>query len=151
MTSTTIDRSRSTRSTTLIRGAGLTAFAAVLFPRLNAVIYDHERIWHFDSEAAVLAPAVVAITLVLFAAASALARRGSGDRAATLSLVASIVGVLGVIAFFVSTPIILGGLAVTLGVEALRQDPLRRRRALVGITIGAIAILVGAGIWLAGI
>jgi len=54
--------------TTIGRGAVLTAAAAVLFPRVHAVIYQHQAIWQLDREAAILIPAIVVGTLLLFRA-----------------------------------------------------------------------------------
>lgn len=136
----------------LWKGAGLTAFAAVLFPRVNAVIYDHERIWQLDREAAVLAPLVVVVCLALFAAIGTAAWRGTGNRPALVSLVCGVVAILGVLAFFVSAPIMFGGLAITLGVEGLRRAPDRGRRglAIAGTTLGVLGALAGATLWLVG-
>ena len=39
----------------------LTAAAAVLFPRVHAVTYQHQAIWQLDREAAILIPASLAV------------------------------------------------------------------------------------------
>jgi hypothetical protein len=99
-----------TRSTTrLWQGALATGVLAGLAPRVNAVIYDHEHIWHLDSEARVLFPIVVALPFVLAATVGLWAWRGPRNRPALVGLVLSILGVLGVVAFFVSAPIVFGG------------------------------------------
>lgn len=151
---TTITQTTGTTAglTPLWKGAGLTAFAALLFPRVNAVIYDDERIWHLDSEARVLAPLVVLLSLAIFAAIGTAAWRGPRSRAALVAMVTGVVGVLGILAFWISAPIMFGGLAVTLGVEGLRRsaDAGRRRHAVAGIVLGLFAMLAGAVLWLAG-
>jgi hypothetical protein len=146
---TTLEHTRTQSTTTrLWTGAAAAAFAALLFPRVNAVIYDHEKIWQLDSEAKVLAPLVVVVTFLLFAAIGLpLWRTG---RLASASVVIGVVGLLGVVAYWMSVPIALGGLAVTLGTEALHRDDagLRRGRAQAGVALGAVAMLAGAVLWL---
>jgi hypothetical protein len=63
--------------------------------------------------------------------------------------VAGILGLVGVLAFFLSTPIIFGGLAVTLGLEGRRRATTEGKgtEATAAIVVGALAFLVGAGIW----
>ena len=138
----------------LWRGAALTAVAAVLFPRLNAVLHEHQAFWQLDTEAAVLIPIVVAVTVLVFAVLGSWAWRGEGapNRPARIGLVTGIVALVGVVAFFVSAPILLGGLALTLGLEGSKRAGVEgeRRRAHAAIVLGALAVLVGAAIWLAG-
>jgi hypothetical protein len=78
-------------------------------------------------------------------------RRDSGarNRPARVGLVAGILGLAGVLAFFLSAPIIFGGLAVTLGLEGRRRATTEGRasEAIAAIAVGAVAFLVGAGIW----
>ena len=144
---TTLEPTRTESTAHLWTGAAVTAFAALLFPRVNAVIYDHERIWHLDSEAQLMAPAVVVVTLVLFAAIGLPLWRSR--RMATASVVVGAVAVLGVVAFWISLPIALGGIAVTLGAESVhRGEPTVAAR--IGIGLGALAVLAGAAFWLAG-
>ena len=145
---TTVTQTRPVTVAPLWKGAGLTALAALLFPRVNAVIYDHEKIWQLDDEAKVMAPLVVVVTLVLFAAIGLPLWRSS--RIATASVVVGVLGLLGVVAYWMSVPIALGGLAVTLGTEALRRDDagLQRGRARAGVALGAVAMLGGAVLWL---
>ena len=65
-TATTAPTTTTARPTTFLwQGALTTAVLAGLAPRVNAVIYDHERIWHLDPEARVLLPLVVALPFVL--------------------------------------------------------------------------------------
>ncbi|MDT5299121.1 MAG: hypothetical protein QOG79_2363 [Mycobacterium sp.] len=143
---------RESASANLWKGAGVTAFVAVLFPRVNAVMYDHEKIWQLDHEAAVLAPLVVVLALVIFATVGPYALRGTANRPARASVICSIVAVLGVVAFWMSVPITLGGLAVTLGLEGRRRAPELGRGGLAtaGTVIGAVAAIGGAALWLVG-
>jgi hypothetical protein len=152
--STTMMRARGVRSekTTLWRGAVLTALAAVLFPRLNAVLHENQAFWQLDTEAAVLIPIVVTVTLVLFALVGRWAwrRENTRNRPAKAGLASGILALVGVVAFFVSAPIVLGGLALTLGLEGTRRAASegRRRQALAAIVLGTVAGLAGAIIWL---
>jgi hypothetical protein len=142
---------RTSARTDLWKGAGLTVAAAVLLPRVNAVMYDHEKIWRLDHEAAVLAPLVVVLALAVFAAVGPYAWRGAHNRPALGGLVAGVVAVLGVVAFFLSIPIIAGGLAVTLGLEGLRRaDQGRRRMATTAAVLGSLGVVAGAVLWLVG-
>lgn len=150
MTTSTVSRPTSGSTTRLVQGAVATAVGAVLLPRVNAVIYDHERIWHLDHEAAVLVPVVVLVTLALFAVVGPLSLRGSGNRPAATSLAVGVVSVVGVLGFWISAPIILGGLAVTLGLEGRQRDG-RHRAATAGIVLGTLGMLAGATMWLAGV
>ena len=142
---TTLERTRTESTSHLWTGAAVTAFAALLLPRVNAVIYDHEKIWQLDSEAKVMAPLVVLVTLVLFAAIGLPMWRG--NRLGTGSVVVGVVAVVGVLAYWVSLPIALGGIAVTLGSEAVRRGD-TRLSARIGIVLGALAALAGAVFWL---
>jgi hypothetical protein len=146
-------RARSDRAPLWVGGA-LTAVAAVLFPRLNAVLHDNQALWEVDREAAVLIPVIVSATLALFALVAGWAWRGerTRNRPAKVGLACGILGPVGVLAFFVSAPIILGGLALTLGLEGNRRAGLegKRRHAVAAIVLGVVAVLVGAAIWLVG-
>jgi hypothetical protein len=133
-------------------GASVTAISAVLFPRLEAVKNEDAAIWELDSEAAVLAPVIVVLTLAVFGVLGRWAWRSETEtnRPARVAAVAGPLGIVGVLAFFLSVPIILGGLAVMLGVEGRRRaaEEGGERRALVGIVVGAIAFVLGGAIWL---
>lgn len=152
MTTIAATTSTTARSTTrLWQGALVTGILAGLAPRVNAVLYDHERIWHLDPEARVLLPVVVALPFVLAATLGLWAWRGPRNRPALVGLVLSIVAVLGVVAFFVSAPIVLGGIAATLGLEGRRRsDEGRATMATVAVAIGLLACLGGTVIWLVG-
>jgi len=138
--------------TNLWIGAAATAVAAVLFPRLEAVKNEDVWIWELDSEAQVLAPLIVVLTLALFALLGSWAwrRESRTNRPAKVALVSAVLGLAGVVAFWLSVPIILGGLAVTLGLEGRRRAATEGRgtQALAAIVLGAVAFVVGAGIWL---
>jgi hypothetical protein len=71
------------------------------------------------------------------------------NRPAKVGVVCGILGLVGVLAFFLSAPIILGGLAVTLGVEGRRRAGTAGREtyAVAAIVVGAMSLVVGAGIW----
>lgn len=135
------------------QGAGLTAVAAVLFPRVNAVMYDHEKIWQLDREAAVLIPILVGFTLLLFATIGRWSLRGTDNRPAVTSLATGVISIFAVLGFWISAPIIFGGLALTLGSEGLHRaaSQQRRRLALAGIVAGVVGVLAGAAMWLAGV
>ena len=152
MSTITSEPTITTRSTTrLWQGALATGVLAGLAPRVNAVIYDHEHIWHLDSEARVLFPLVVALPFVLAAVVGRWAWRGDRNRPTLAGLVLSIVAVLGVVAFFLSAPIIFGGLAVTFGVEGRRRAAQgRARMATAAVAIGVVACLGGTTLWLMG-
>jgi hypothetical protein len=88
------------------------------------------------------------LTIALFALLGAWAWSGARNRPAKVGLVCGILGPIGVLAFYLSAPIILGGLAVTL-VEGRRRAGAEGRgnQALAAIVLGAIALVIGAGIW----
>jgi hypothetical protein len=144
--------STETRSTTrLWQGALATGVLAGLAPRVNAVIYDHQRIWHLDSEARVLLPIVVALPFVVAATVGLWAWRGPRNRPALVGLVLAIVSVLGIVAFWISAPIVFGGVAATLGLEGRRRsDEGRARMATAAAVIGVLACVGGTALWLAG-
>lgn len=136
-------------------GASLTAAAAVIFPRLNGVLHDGQALWELDAEAAVFIPIIIAITLAAFATLGRWSwrRNRETNRPARIGLVCGILGLLGIVAFWISAPIIFGGLALTLGTEALRRAPLtgRRGEAVAATILGTIALLVGAAVWIVGL
>jgi hypothetical protein len=135
-------------------GLVATAFAAYFFPHLEAVKNEDRPIWEFwphDREGWILAPLVIAFTVALFALLGRWAWRPTapGNRAAKVGLVCAILGLVGVVAFFLSLPIVFGGLGLTLGLEGRRRASTEGsgRQALAAIIIGALAVVVGAGIW----
>jgi hypothetical protein len=143
------------QKTLLWGGAAATALAAVFFPHLEAVKNEDRPLWELwphDREGLILVPLIILITLALFALLGgwAWSDTGARNRPAKVGLVCGILGLVGVLAFFLSAPIILGGLAVTLGVEGRRRAGAKGRgtQALAAIVLGAVAFVVGAGIWL---
>ena len=63
-----------------------------------------------------------------------------------------VLAVVGVVAFWMSIPIVFGGLALTLGLEGLRRDDRGRRgEARVAVALGAVAAVGGALLWLLGV
>lgn len=152
MTTVTTTPSRTTAhpTTFLWQGTLATGLLAGLAPRVNAVIYDHEHIWHLDPEARVLLPLVIALPFVLAGTVGLWAWRGSSSRPATAGLVLAVLSVLGVVAFFVSAPIVLGGIAATLGLEGRRRSEGRARRATVAVVVGLVACIGGTALWLVG-
>jgi hypothetical protein len=138
---------------TLRQGAVLTAVAAVLFPRLNAVLHEGQAFWQLDREAAVLIPVIIAATLALFATVGRWAMGSTGrNRTADIALATGVVSVLGIVAFWVSAPIVFGGLASTLGLGGLRRatEEGKATRALAATVLGLFGMAAGAVIWLVG-
>jgi hypothetical protein len=136
----------------LWRGAAATALAAVFFPHLEAVKNKDQPLWELwphDREGLLLVPLVIVLTIALFALLGAWAWNGARDRPAKVGLVCGVLGFVGVLAFFLSAPIIFGGLAVTLGLEGRRRAETEgsSTKALAAIALGAVAFVVGAGIW----
>lgn len=133
-------------------GAALTTVAVGLFPRLNAVIYEDVPIWRLDSEARVLLPAVLLLSLLVFVLLGGWAWRAGreANRPANVGLVSGALSIVGVLAFFLSLPIMFGGLAVTLGFEGRNRSPSEGglARANGAIALGSIGVVVGAVIWL---
>ena len=145
------EKATTSTTTRLWQGALATGVLAGLAPRVNAVIYDHERIWHLDPEARVFFPLVVALPFVLAATVGLWAWRGPRNRPAVAGLVLAVLAVVGVLAFFVSAPIVFGGLAATLGLEGRRRAAEGRAgMATVALVLGLLACLAGTGLWLAG-
>jgi len=138
--------------TLLWGGAAATALAAVLFPHLEAVKNEDVPLWELwphDREGLLLVPLVIVLTIALFALLGAWAWSGARNRPAKVGFVCGFLGLVGVLAFFLSTPIIFGGLAVTLGVEGRRRAGTEGRgnQALGAIVVGSVAFVIGAGIW----
>jgi hypothetical protein len=75
---------------------------------------------------------------------------GRLDAVHTWSLVCGIVGIL---AYWVSVPTMLGGLAATLGYEGWRRgDQVKGRgRAVAGLVLGTLATVAGAAFWRMGV
>jgi hypothetical protein len=136
-------------------GAVVTALAAVFFPRIQGIRDGDGSWWSLlwfvipqDLEGVVLVPLVIVLTFALFALVGGWAWRAPG-RPAKAGLWCAIVGLVSVVLFWLSAPIIFGGLAATLGVEGRRRRETEGRGTLAAaaIVIGAVAFAVGAAIW----
>ena len=154
-------RQARSRRTLLWAGAAITAWAAIFFPRIEAIRSDDESWWRLltffvpqDTEGLVLVPLVIVLTIALFAIVGRWAWDDSGgrNRPAKVGFVCALLGLVGVLAFFVSAPIVFGGLGVTLGAEGRRRSQAEGRGALAiaAIAVGAVAFGVGAAIWTFG-
>ena len=142
-------------------GAAVTAWAAIFFPRIEGIRSSDDSWWTLatflvpqDTEGLVLVPLVIVLTIALFAIVGRRAwTDASGrNRPAKAGLVCALLGLLGVLAFFVSAPIILGGLGATLGLEGWRRRSTKGRGTLAAaaIAVGAAAFVIGAAIWTFG-
>ena len=146
------------KATLLWAGAIVTAAAAIFFPRIQGIRDQDESWWRLlwfvvpqDREGVVLVPIVVLLTLALFAIVG---RRAWNDtrgrnRPATVGLVCGFFGLVGVLVFFLSAPIFLGGLAVTLGIEGRRRAGAEGRGGLAtaAVVVGLVSFAVGASFW----
>ena len=147
------------RKTTLLWvGAVITALAAIFFPRIQGIRDRDESWWRLlwfvvpqDLEGVVLVPVVILLTLGLFGLVGRWAWKDTGarNRPASVGFVCSLLGLLGVLLFFLSAPIILGGLGTTLGLEGRRRALSEGRGTLAtaAIVVGILAFAVGASIW----
>jgi len=149
------------RKTLLWVGAAVTAGAAVFFPRVQGIRDSGDSWWRLatffvpqDLEGVVLVPLVILGTIALFAFVGRPAWEDTGgrNRPAKVGVVCGIAGLVGVLAFWLSAPIIFGGLAVTLGAEGRHRAAGEGRGALAAaaIGVGAVAVAVGAAIWVFG-
>lgn len=140
-------------------GAAVTAAAAIFFPRIQGIRADENESWWRlliffipqDLEGVILVPLVVLLTVALFAllgrwACNDTSRR---NRPAKVGLATSLVAIVGVLAFFLSAPIVLGGLGVTLGIEGRRRAETEGRGglAVAALGVGIVATAIGAAIW----
>jgi hypothetical protein len=142
-------------ATTRLWWAGLlTLVAAIGFPRLNDYLSSSENGGRLDREEVVFLIVIAAVTLLLFGVLARWAVHAPADsgRPARVGLICSILGLVGILAFFVSAPIILGGLGAALGYEARRRSAVagHGRIALAALVIGGMAAVTGMAIWLLG-
>ena len=139
-------------------GAAVTASAAIFFPRVQGIRDKGDSWWRLatflvpqDREGLLLVPLVILLTIALFAFVGRWAWRDTSrrNRPAKAGFVCALLGLVGVLAFFVSAPIVLGGLGATLGAEGRRRRHTEGRGALAAaaIAVGAVAFAVGAAIW----
>jgi hypothetical protein len=151
----TVPQEAARATTTRLWWAGLlTLVAAVGFPRLNDYLSSSQNGGRLDREEVVFLIVIAAVTILLFGLLGRWAVRapaGSG-RPATVGLVCSVLGLVGILAFFVSAPIILGGLGATLGYEARKRAAVagHGRMAFSAMVIGGVAAVIGVVIWLLG-
>jgi len=142
-------------------GAILTALAAIFFPRIQGIREEGESWWRLlwffvpqDLEGVILVPLVILLTVALFATVGRWAWRDAGarNRPAKVGLVCSLLGVAGVVVFWLSGPIVLGGLGTTLGLEGRRRAGAEGRGAMAisAVVVGMIAFVIGASIWAFG-
>ena len=93
---------------------------------------------------------MILVTIALFAFVGRWAWEDTRarNRPAKVGLVCGFLGLVGVVAFWLSAPIIFGGLAVTLGAEGRHRaaGEGRGRLATAAIVVGAVACAVGAAI-----
>ncbi len=156
MTTVETHRPRGDRAAmTRVWWAGLLTLAAAAgFPRLNDYISPSENGGRLDREELIGLIAIAAATVLLFGVLARWAVQAPPDsgRPATVGLVCSILGLAGILLFWVSAPIILGGLGATLGYEARRRRALagHGRMAFAAVVIGGVAALIGIVVWLVG-
>ena len=151
-------RDQRSGETLLWAGAIVTAAAAIFFPRIQGIRDQDESWWRLawffvpqDREGLLLIPIIIVLTLGLFAIVGRRAWRDTGgrNRPATVGLVCSLLGLAGILVFFLSAPILLGGLGTTLGIEGRRRAATEGRAALalVAVLVGLVASAIGASIW----
>ena len=94
---------------------------------------------------------VIAVTFALFWFVGGWALRDAHarNRPARVGLACGILGTVGVVAFWLSVPIILGGLATMLGMQRRHLGALEGRsgEAVAGIVTGTCAVVIGAVMW----
>jgi hypothetical protein len=131
----------------------LTLAAAVGVPMLNDYVSRGGNAAPLDQAELrwLLGIAVVAV-LLLFGVLGRWAVQAPPDsgRQARVGLVCSLLGLVGILVFWFSAPILLGGLGATLGYEARQRVALagHGRMALAALVIGGAAALTGIVIWL---
>jgi hypothetical protein len=146
------------KTTLLWAGAIVTALAAIFFPRIEGIRDRDESWWRLlwffvpeDLEGVILVPIVILLTVALFALVGRWSWRDTGarNRPAKVGLVSSLLGIAAVMVFFLSGPIILGGLGTTLGLEGRRRARAEGRAAVAAaaIVVGIVAFAIGASIW----
>lgn len=131
-------------------GAAVTTFTVGFFPRLNAVLAEDVPIWHLDPEARILLPVILVLSVLLFVVVGKRAWRHETDnRPAKVGLICGVLSLVGGVAFFLSLPIMLGGLAATLGIEGRNRAPSEGRggQANAATALGVLGFVAGAAIW----
>jgi hypothetical protein len=132
----------------------LTLVAAAGLPRLNDYISPSENGGRLDREELIFLIVIAVVTVLLFGVLARWAVQAPPDsgRPARVGLVCSVLGLVGILAFYLSAPIILGGLGATLGYEARKRRALagHGRMAVAALVIGGVAALIGIVVWLVG-
>ena len=135
-----------------------TATAALFFPKIEGIRNHGRPLWQLliffvplDVEGLILIPVIVLVTLTLFQLVGgwALKDTEARNRPARAGVVVGILGLFGIVLFWISAPIILGGLAITLGLAGRQLASARGRSstALAALILGACSALVGAIMW----
>lgn len=138
--------------------ATATAAAALFFPKIEGIRNHGRSPWQLliffvplDFEGLILVPLIVAATFALFWFLGGWALRDAGgrNRPARVGLVCGLLGLVGIVAFWLSVPIILGGLAIMLGLQArrLRATEGRSGEAVAALVAGTCAVAAGAVMW----
>jgi uncharacterized membrane protein YhaH (DUF805 family) len=132
----------------------LTLVAAAGLPRLNDYISPSENGGRLDREELIFLIVIAVVTVLLFGVLARWAVQAPPDsgRPARVGLVCSVLGLVGILAFYLSAPIILGGLGATLGYEARKRRVLagHGRMAVAALVIGGVAALIEIVVWLVG-
>lgn len=138
--------------------ATATAAASLFFPKIEGIRSHGRSPWQLlyffvplDLEGLILVPLLIALTFGLFWLVGQRALRATAgrNRPARAGLVCGLLGIVAVVLFWLSLPIILGGLAITLGLEGRRLASAegRGREASAAIIAGTSAVAVGAIMW----
>jgi hypothetical protein len=132
----------------------LTLVAAAGLPRLNDYLSPSENGGRLDREELIFLIVIAAVTVLLFGVLARWAVQAPphSSRPATVGLACSVLGLAGILLFWVSAPIVLGSLGATLGYEARRRRALagHGRMALAALVLGGVAALIGIVVWLVG-
>jgi hypothetical protein len=139
-------------------GAVATIAAALLFPKIEGIRSHGRPLWQLaiffvplDLEGLVIIPILVLVTVALFKLVGTWALRDANgrNRPAKVGLVFGVVGLVAIVAFWVSAPIVFGGLAITLGIAGRRAARVkgRGRSAAAAIALGSCAVVAGAAMW----
>lgn len=139
-------------------GAAATAAAALFFPKIEGIRNHGRSPWQLaiffvplDVEGLILIPLIVAATIGLFWFVGGWAWRDAGgrNRPARVGWVCGVLGLVGVVAFWLSAPIVLGGLAITLGLQARRlvESEGRKGETVAAIVVGTCSFALGAAMW----
>jgi hypothetical protein len=144
----------------LLLFATSTSAAALFFPKIEGIRNHGRSPWQLlyffvpldlNLESLVLAPLIIAVTFALFWFVGGWALRDAHarNRPARVGLTCGILGIVGIVAFWLSVPIILGGLAIMLGLQGrhLGAREGRSGEAVAGIVTGTCAVVIGAVMW----